>query len=193
VSGGTERAQNVFRRPHPPRPQWNNGNRGRAANSPRRLALVAAGALIGFSAGDSGTRVRETTATEPTVSHGRSGGQLVSKPMRVNIGSKTFVAVLEDTPAATGLRAMLPLTLDMSELNGNEKYAALPARLPTDVVNPGTIRTGDLLLWQSDTLVLFYETFRTAYGYTRFGRIDNPEGLAAAVGSGGVTVTFGLE
>jgi hypothetical protein len=158
----------------------------------RHLVLVAAGALGGLSACDTGPRVQPATATEPAVK-GRPNNEPVGKTMKVKIGSKTFAATLEDNPATAKLKAMLPLTVDMSELNGNEKLFRLPAPLPTDAADPGTIRAGDLMLWQSDTLVLFYETFPTTYSYTRLGRIDDPAGPAAAVGSGSVTVTLELE
>ena len=113
--------------------------------------------------------------------------------MKITIGAKTFTATLYDNPTVTAFKAMLPLTLEMSELNGNEKYFHLSTNLPVDAANPGTIQAGDLMLWQSNSLVLFYKTFRTSYSYTKLGRIDNASKLATAVGSESVTVRFELE
>ncbi|MDR3766586.1 MAG: cyclophilin-like fold protein [Butyricicoccus sp.] len=93
-----------------------------------------------------------------------------------------------DTPATEVLLDLLPLTLDMQELNGNEKYATLPQALPTDATQPGQIHTGDLMLYGSDCLVLFYEDFPTSYSYTPLGKIDDPQGLAQALGTGNVEV-----
>jgi hypothetical protein len=87
---------------------------------------------------------------------------------------------------------MLPMTLEMKDLNSNEKFSDLSRSLPTNTFNPGTIHTGDLLLWGSNTLVLFYKSFNTPYSYTKLGKIENPNGLAQALGSGTVKVTIKL-
>jgi hypothetical protein len=117
----------------------------------------------------------------------------MSTKLRIRVGSDTFTATLFDNPTTTAFVARLPLTVSMTELNGNEKYHDLPQNLPTNAVNPGTIQAGDLLLYGSNTLVLFYETFSTSYRYTRMGSVDNPAGLAAALGRGSTTVTFEVQ
>jgi hypothetical protein len=110
--------------------------------------------------------------------------------MLMTVGSARFIVTLNDNTTATAFRKMLPLTLEMTELNGNEKYYDLPKRLPADASNPGTIQAGDVMLYGAETLVVFYKTFRTSYSYTRIGKVDDPSGLAAALGPGAVAVTF---
>ncbi|MBE9462015.1 cyclophilin-like fold protein [Dyadobacter subterraneus] len=122
----------------------------------------------------------------------------MSNRLKIKIGSKTFHAMLLDNATVTAFKARLPLTISMSELNGNEKLYNFPANLPTNASNPGTINTGDLMIYSSNVLVLFYKSFATSYSYTRLGRIADPSGLeaalaASAAGAGNVTVTFELE
>ena len=111
----------------------------------------------------------------------------------IKIGNKEFTATLLDNPTATAFKSMLPLTMNMTELNGNEKYFDLSKTLPTNASNPGKINAGDLLLYGSKTLVLFYKTFSTSYSYTRLGKINNPGGLEEALGSTNVVVTIELK
>lgn len=61
---------------------------------------------------------------------------------------------------------------------------------PANSIRPGTIHEGDLMLYGSSCLVLFYETFSSGYSYTRIGHIENTEGLKNALGSGSVTIKY---
>lgn len=113
--------------------------------------------------------------------------------MKITIGSTVFTATLATNATATTFKAMLPLTLTMNDFNDNEKIAALPNSLPTAASNPDTIQAGDIMLYGSSSLVLFYQTFPTAYSYTRIGAIDHPAELQAALGAGRVTLKFEMQ
>ncbi|WCM88089.1 cyclophilin-like fold protein [Acidovorax sp. NCPPB 3576] len=110
--------------------------------------------------------------------------------MRITIGERRFAVTLADTEAARAFAAQLPLTLDMTDLNGNEKKFDLPNGLPSSPSRPGTIHNGDLMLYGTNTVVLFYLSFGSPYSYTRLGRVDDPNGLAQALGRGRVKVGF---
>ena len=133
--------------------------------------------------------VRGQTTPNPAES---ANSKTVKTEMKITIGSKTFTAILEENPTAAAFKAMLPLKVKMTELNGNEKYYRLGRELPTNTTKPRKIEAGDLMLYGADTLVLFYKSFPTTYSYTQLGRIIDPEGLAVAVGSEDATVSFEL-
>ena len=112
--------------------------------------------------------------------------------IKITIGATSFVTTTYDNATAKAFIALLPMTVTMNELNGNEKYNYLSGNLPNSPVNPSTINNGDLMLYGSNCIVLFYKTFSTSYSYTQIGSIDNPTGLETALGSGNPTLKFEL-
>lgn len=123
-------------------------------------------------------------------SHGEAWAQTTSEmEINITIGGKTFVAEIEDTETGRAFVSRLPMTLSMSELNGNEKYYYLDESLPTASQYYSTINAGDLMLYGNSCIVLFYGQ-AGGYSYTRLGKLKGTEGLASAVGSGSINVTF---
>ena len=125
--------------------------------------------------------------------NGNSPNDTVGNRLKIRVGSTAFTTTLLNNATVTAFKDLLPMTVAMSELNGNEKLYRFANNLPTSALNPGTINTGDLMLYGANTLVLFYQTFPTSYAYTRLGRVDNPAGLAAVLGASSVIVSFEME
>ncbi|MDE7360760.1 MAG: hypothetical protein K2N38_02375 [Oscillospiraceae bacterium] len=144
---------------------------------------------------DTFSEITESPETSSTVTENGQPEQSTDKEdnslnIEISANGHTFSATLYDNETAGAFKVLLPLTLDMSELNGNEKYYNLPESLPRDSSRPPMINTGDIMLYGSDCLVIFYDSFSTSYSYTPIGKIDDPNGLAAAFGSGSVQVTI---
>ena len=110
--------------------------------------------------------------------------------MNILIGSVMLAVALENNPAAAAVSKKLPLTVEMAELNGNEKYVFLPFSLPVNPVPVGHIKAGDVMLFGDDCLVIFYQNFETSYSYTKIGRIENAERLFEILKRGKISVTF---
>ena len=108
----------------------------------------------------------------------------------MDVNGTVFPLTLADTDTARAFEALLPMTLSMDELNGNEKYHTLSAGMPSAAQSVGSVAAGDLMLYGSDCVVLFYEGFSTGYAYTRIGTVNDPAGLKEALGQDSVTVTF---
>ena len=111
--------------------------------------------------------------------------------INVTVGGETFTATVEDSQTGKDFLAKLPLTLSMTELNGNEKYCyGVPLTQNDSYCD--AIDAGDLMLYSGNCVVLFYGS-AGGYNYTRIGKLDSTDGLAAAVGSGNVSVTFSTD
>ncbi|CAI1537531.1 Uncharacterized conserved protein [Serratia fonticola] len=117
---------------------------------------------------------------------------LKESPMTVkmNIDDQQFEVKLNDNPAAKAFVNTLPLQLGMEELNGNEIFADLLYKLPSSPVWPGTIQAGDLMLYGTQTLVLFYTSFESSYRYTPIGKVIHPENLPTVVDKKTIGVRF---
>jgi Uncharacterized conserved protein len=106
----------------------------------------------------------------------------------LRINGKDFPAKLYQTETTKSIMQKLPLSITMSELNGNEKYYYFSENFPTQTERVSSIHAGDLKLYGSSCLVLFYESFSTSYSYTSLGYVENLDGLAEALGTGSVHV-----
>ncbi|MGC6173405.1 cyclophilin-like fold protein [Lacrimispora sp. 38-1] len=115
-----------------------------------------------------------------------------STKLTVSIDDYHFSAFLYDNDYSKAFFKMLPITLEMSDLNGNEKYYYLDNTLPTDSENPKQIKSGDIMLYGDNCLVLFYKSFSSSYSYTKLGYIEDTSNLEKAVGSGDVPVTISI-
>ena len=101
----------------------------------------------------------------------------VKSSVKIVIDKKEFIIDLEDNETVKSFINMLPLELNMKELNGNEKYVYLDNSLPTNSSNPKRINAGDVMLYGNNCLVIFYKSFDTSYSYTKIGHINNLENL----------------
>lgn len=131
--------------------------------------------------------ILQTKAAQMEVENAEENKEI---PIMVTVGNEQFSAYLYDNEASRTLTEQFPITLDMRELNGNEKYYYMDTEFPTDTEDIESIHVGDLMLYGSNCLVLFYEDFNTTYSYTKLGYLEQPEGLEEALGNGNVSVTF---
>lgn len=119
---------------------------------------------------------------------------LEMKKILMIVENQEFEINLYQNEAVHHFISQLPLTIQMNDLYGNEKYSYLNFSLPTQSESIRNIQAGDIMLFGNNCLVLFYEDFTTSYQYTRIGYMDNADNIKSTVGNHGVTITFqGIE
>lgn len=161
----------------PVRPQSENAAQDMQAGNTEKTAEDGEQAFIGNS-------------TEKEIENTEEPGGALMKEIVIDVGGQSFQAVLYDNETAEALKEQFPMTLRMEELHGNEKFYYLEDGLPADAENVGSIQTGDIMLFGSDCLVLFFDNFNTSHSYTRIGHIEDSQGFAGALAGGIVEITF---
>ena len=152
------------------------------------LTILLLTGLLSTTACESEPFMKENQLIEENMTE--NANPITGMKLKIKVGEKIFTATLSDNPTAKAFKALLPLTLNMNELNNNEKFAQLSKSLPINPSVPSSIQSGDLMMYGSKTLVLFYKGFSTTYSYTKIGKFDDITGLLAAVGTGDVSITF---
>ncbi|WP_227862244.1 cyclophilin-like fold protein [Clostridioides sp. ZZV14-6153] len=110
----------------------------------------------------------------------------------LKIGDKDFVLKLYNNASVQTLLEKMPLTLDMKDLNKNEKYNYFTKDLPSSSESVKNIKTGDFMLYGSDCLVLFYKDFQTSYNYTKLGYIEDTSKLNEILGNGNIQIVLSI-
>ena len=142
-----------------------------------------------YSEGKNGQATRTTSEEAAAdINEGTGGAQM--QEMMIGVGGQKFRADLYDNETVRALQECLPMTLSMEELHGNEKFYYLDEGLPTNPENVSSIQTGDIMLFGSDCLVIFFENISASYSYTRIGHIEDAQGFAEALARGTVDVSF---
>jgi len=150
------------------------------------LIVICLFMVVGCSSKKDETNNQNNSTNQQESNNKSNNSNEVIKSVKAIINGKEYVINLEDNETANSFANLLPQELNMSELNGNEKYIYLDTTLPTNSSNPKRINAGDVMLYGNNCLVIFYKSFDTSYSYTRIGHIDDLPNL----GNGNITVKF---
>ena len=150
------------------------------------LIVICLFIAVGCNQKNNETNNQNNSTNQQESNNKSNNSNEVIKSVKAIINRKEYVINLEDNETANSFANLLPQELNMSELNGNEKYIYLDTTLPTNSSNPKRINAGDVMLYGNNCLVIFYKSFDTSYSYTRIGHIDDLPNL----GNGNITVKF---
>lgn len=115
--------------------------------------------------------------------------------LKMKIGETPVEVTWEDNEAVRSLKAFVEegtVTIRTSMYGGFEQVGPIGRTLPSKDERVST-EPGDLVLYQSSQLVVFYGT--NTWEYTRLGKIIDrtPEQLEELLGQGGVVITLYME
>jgi hypothetical protein len=134
------------------------------------------------------TSVGQMGLDQPSTDSQTDGDEMTK--VQVNIAGESYDVSLFDNETAAAFLALLPNEFELRDLNNNEKYTYLAKALPAKPQAVARIESGDIMLYQDDCLVVFYQSFNTSYHYTKIGHINTDLDLAAVWGNKSIKLEF---
>jgi hypothetical protein len=108
--------------------------------------------------------------------------------MKMYINEEEIPVQWEDNETVKALSELLPLEIEMSMYGGFEQVGSIGKKLPRNDVQLET-RSGDIVLYAGDQLVVFYGS--NSWAYTKLGKIDlNEDKLKDLLGNGDVKIAL---
>ncbi|MGX8835468.1 cyclophilin-like fold protein [Amedibacillus sp. YH-ame6] len=110
------------------------------------------------------------------------------KELYITINDQSSKIILYDNKTTKELKEILPISFSMEDLHRNEKFVYLNQNFTTNSQTIAQIHKGDIMLFGSNCLVIFYESFLTTFQYTPVGKIENLSVLDKIVGNAVIEV-----
>ncbi|MEG0735573.1 MAG: cyclophilin-like fold protein [Longicatena sp.] len=117
---------------------------------------------------------KEAVPTETeTVDGNEKGEDETLKELYITIHEQSSRIILYENQTTKELKEILPMSFSMEDLHQNEKFVYLNQNFTTNAQAISQIQKGDVMLFGSNCLVIFYESFPTTFQYTPIGRIED--------------------
>lgn len=163
----------------------------------RRVVPLLLSALLLLCACGAGQEQLPSQTREPAPV---SGGQdrdadtvHEEEEMKLSIDNTEVPVIWEDNDSVQALRELVlegALSISMSMYGGFEQVGAIGQSI-TRADAHTTARTGDIMLYSGDQIVIFYGS--NSWVYTRLGHVDlSAEEMTALLGSGSVKIKLSL-
>ena len=137
----------------------------------------------------------EISADESDENTEDTAEQAQEKCLKLMIGDTEVAVEWEDNESVEALKEMAsenPLSISMSMYGGFEQVGSLGTTLTSSDVQT-TTSAGDIVLYSSSQIVIFYGS--NSWAYTRLGRITDKSAaeLTDLLGNGNVTITISMK
>ncbi len=155
---------------------------------------ACSGGMETSATADTAATITTTTTEETTTSeNSASESPTEEKTMVLKIAGTEVPVTWEDNASVKELKGLAAngLTISMSMYGGFEQVGPIGQRI-TSSDKQTTTSTGDIVLYSSSQIVIFYGS--NSWSYTKLGKIDLPENqITDLLSKSDVTVTLELK